>query len=218
MLNSLRVAMRLGGGLTLAIVIAACGGATTSNQPANSAAPTLPPAGTASTAPTEAAPSTTTSAPPAASVVVPTLDANTPLVDLLPDELGGTAMQKVALTGSDLSSIDPSAAMVFGSLQNVLGTADADMTIGAASSAKASVIAIRVKGKSAQLIGDAMIAGRALNATTTKDELDLGGKHVVKVTTTTAPVPFYVYGTGDVSFTISAVDETIVAEALSKLP
>jgi hypothetical protein len=218
MFNSLRAAMRLGSGLTLAAVIAACGGATASNQPATSIAPTVPPAGTASSAPTEAAPSTTTSAPPAASVVVPSLSADTPLVDLLPDELGGTAMQKVALTGSDLSSIDPSAAMVFGSLQNVLGTADADMTIGAASSAKASVIAIRVKGKSAQVIGDAMIAGRALNATTTKDELDLGGKHVVKVTTTTAPVPFYVYGTGDVSFTISAVDETIVAEALSKLP
>jgi hypothetical protein len=210
--------MRLGGGLALAAMIAACGGATASNQPANSAAPTVPPAGTASSAPTEAAPSTTASDPPAASVVVPSFSANMPLVDLLPDELGGTTMQKVALTGSDLSSIDPSAAMVFGSLQNVLGTADADMTIGAASSAKASVIAIRVKGKSAQLIGDAMIAGRALNATTTKDELDLGGKHVVKVTTTTAPVPFYVYGTGDVSFTISAVDETIVAEALSKLP
>jgi hypothetical protein len=63
-----------------------------------------------------------------------------------------------------------------------------------------------------------MIAGRALNATTTKDELDLGGKHVIKVTTTTAPVPFYVYGTGDVSFTVTAADETIVAEALSKLP
>lgn len=210
--------MRLGAGFVLAAVIAACGGIAASSQPATSAAAIIPPASTASTTPTDAAPSTAISAPPAASVVVPSLGADTPLVDLLPDELGGTATQKVALVGSDLSAIDSSAAMVFGSLQNVLGTADSDMTIGAASNAKASVIAIRVKGKSAQLIGDAMIAGRALNATTTKDELDLGGKHVVKVTTTTAQVPFYVYGVGDVSFTISAVDETIVAEALSKLP
>jgi hypothetical protein len=215
MLISTGAAMRLGGGFVLAAVIAACGGTAASNQPATSAATTVQPASTASATPTEAAASTI---PPVASVVVPSLGADTPLVDLLPDELGGTAMQKVALTGSDLSSIDPSAAMVFGSLQNVLGAADADMTIGAASNAKASVIAIRVKGKSAQLIGDAMIAGRALNATTTKDEVDLGGKHAVKVTTTTAPVPFYVYGSGDVSFTISATDETIVAEALSKLP
>ena len=108
--------------------------------------------------------------------------------------------------------------MVFGSLQNVLGSAASDMTIGTASNSRASIIAIRVEGKSAQEVGDAMIAGRTLNATTTKDELDLGGKHVVKVTTTIAPLPFYMYGTGDVSFTIAAADETIVAEALSKLP
>jgi hypothetical protein len=63
-----------------------------------------------------------------------------------------------------------------------------------------------------------MVAARTLNATTTKDEIDLGGKRVVKITTTIAPLPFYVYGTQDASFTIAGADESIVAEALSKLP
>ena len=170
-------------------------------------------------APTEtAASSAIPEATPAPSVVAPSLSAGTPLVDILPAELGGEATQKLALVGDDLTSLDGSTAMVFGSLLNFIDADGADMTIGAASTARASVIAIRIKGKSATEVGDAMIKGRTLNATTTMDELDLGGKHVIKVTTTIAPLPFYVYGTQDVSFTIAGADEGIVAEALSKLP
>ena len=153
-----------------------------------------------------------------ASGAAPSLDAGTPLVDLLPAELGGTATTKFSFIGSDLSALEPSAAMIFDGIIQRLGAKGADMTIGTASNGKASVIAIRVAGKSGQEIGDAMIAGRTLNATTTKDELDLAGKHVVKVTTTISPLPFYIYGAGDVSFTIAGADESIVAEALSKLP
>lgn len=208
---STRAALRTGSGLILAAALAACSSpATSSQQPAS--AVTSVPSPAASTGAPEA------SATPAASVVLPSLGADTPLVDLLPAELGGEATQKHAFVGDDLSALDGSTAMVFGSLQNAIGSDGSDMTIGTASNSRASVIAIRVEGKSAQEVGDAMIAGRTLNATTTKDELDLGGKHVVKVTTTIAPLPFYVYGTGDVSFTIAAADETIVAEALSKLP
>ena len=211
---STRAALRTGCGLILAAALAACSSpATSSQQPASAAASTPSPA--ASTAASEAS---ATPEAPAASVVVPSMGAGTPLVDLLPAELGGEATQKHAFAGDDLSALDASSAMVFGSLQNVLGSDGSDMTIGTASNSRASIIAIRVKGKSAQEISDAMIAGRTLNATTTKDELDLGGKHVIKVTTTIAPLPFYMYGTSDVSFTIAAADETIVAEALSKLP
>jgi hypothetical protein len=211
---STRAALRTGSGLILAAALAACSSPATSSQQPSAAASTPSPA--ASTGAPEA--SATSEATPAASVVVPSMGAGTPLVDLLPNELGGEATQKHAFVGDDLSALDASSAMVFGSLQNVLGSAASDMTIGTASNSRASIIAIRVEGKSAQEVGDAMIAGRTLNATTTKDELDLGGKHVVKVTTTIAPLPFYMYGTGDVSFTIAAADETIVAEALSKLP
>lgn len=41
---------------------------------------------------------------------------------------------------------------------------------------------------------------------------------MVKITTTIAPLPFYVYATQDVSFTIAGADEGLVTEALSKLP
>ncbi len=213
MLMSTRALLRVGTSLTLAAAIAACSSPAASNQPATPAS-----AGTPTPIASASTPSSAAAATPAPSVAVPSLGAGTPLVDLLPAELGGEATQKYAFVGDDLTALDGSTAMVFGSLQNVLGSDGSDMTIGTASNSKASVIAIRVIGKSAQEIGDAMIAGRTLNATTTKDELDLGGKHVVKVTTTIAPLPFYVYGTGDVSFTIAAADETIVAEALSKLP
>lgn len=211
-----RSVMRIGGGLVLSAAIVACGGPAASSPPASEGASA---AATATATQTDAAaPTSSAEATPAASVAVPSLAANTPLIDILPAELGGAATQKVALVGSDLSALDGSTAIIFESVLTILGAAGADMTIGAATNGKASVIVIRVKGKSAQEIGDAMIAARTLNATTTKDELDLGGKHVVKVTTTIAPVPFYVYETSDVSFTTAATDETIVAEALSKLP
>ena len=218
MTESTRALLRLGGVLVLAATISACGGAAASNPPASAAGPVeatpiasaAETGGAASLAPPDAT--------PAASVVRPSLGADTPLVDLLPTELGGEATQKLAFVGDDLTSLDGSTAMVFGSLLNVIGSDGADMTIGVASNSKSSVVAIRVKGKSAKEVGDAMIAGRTLNATTTKEDLDLGGKQVIKVTTTIATLPFYVYGIADVSFTVAAADETIVAEALSKLP
>jgi hypothetical protein len=218
MTTSTHALRRLGSVLVLATMVASCGGAAATGEPGatNGPASATPVASAAETggAASLAPPATT----PPASVVVPTLTATTPLIDVLPAEVGGEATQKNALDGSDLSALDASAAMVFGSLLNVLGSPDADMTIGLAATSKASVIAVRVAGKTAAEVGEAMIAGRALNATTTKEDIDLGGKRVVKVSTTTATVPFYVYGAGDVSFTVAAMDEPLVAEALSKLP
>jgi len=205
--------LRAVGGFALSASILGCGGSAPSGQTSASLAPeTAAPASDATQASPVSEPS------PAASNVLPSLGAGTPLVDLLPAELGGAATTKFPFVGSDLSAIDPSAVMIFDSVIQQLDAKSADMTIGTASNGKASVIAIRVAGKTAQQIGDAMIAGRTLNASTTKHELDLSGKHVVKVTTTIAPLPFYIYGAGDVSFTIAGADESIVAEALSKLP
>ena len=205
--------LRAATGLVLVAMIAACGGG-----PAASGGPAKAPATTEASADATGGASPIAEATPGPSVVVPSLTADTPLVDILPKELGGEATQTYAFVGNDLSAIDSSAAMIFGSITSILKVDDADMTIGTAANSRASVIAIRIAGKSAQEITDAMVAARTLNATTTKDELDLGGKHVLKVTTTIAPLPFYVYAIQDVSFTIAGADESVVAEALSKLP
>jgi hypothetical protein len=205
--------------VVIAAAIAACGGPAAPGQSAASAGTADTPPASASASSSEGSQSSPIhEATPAASVAVPSLGATTPLVDILPTELGGAPTQKFAFVGSDLSAIDRSAVMTFDGVMQTLGADGADMTIGTATNAKATIIAIRVAGRTAQEIGDALIASRTLNATTTKDEIDLGGKHVVKVTTTIAPLPFYVYGTSDVSFTIAGADESIVAEALSKLP
>jgi hypothetical protein len=216
MLNPISSTLRATTILVLAAVIAGCGGGAATTQAPSAA----PPASTeASAAPSGSALSSAIpEATPAPSLVVPSLTAETPLVDILPAELGGEATQTFAFVGDDLSAIGASAAMIFGSVTSILKVDAADMTIGTASNSRASIIAIRVAGKSAQEVTDAMVAARTLNATTTKDEIDLGGKRVVKITTTIAPLPFYVYGTQDASFTIAGADESIVAEALSKLP
>ena len=205
--------------LVIAVAIAACGGPAATGQTTASAGTPETAAPSASASSSDGAQSSPIlEATPGPSVVVPSLGAATPLVDLLPAELAGAPTQKFSFVGSDLSALDPSAVMIFDGVIQALGADGADMTIGTATNAKASIIAIRVAGKSAQEVGDALIASRTLNATTTKDEVDLGGKHVVRVSTTIAPLPFYVYGTSDVSFTIAGADESIVVEALSKLP
>ena len=69
---------------------------------------------------------------------------------------------------------------------------------------------IRVQGKSAEEIGDGHESSgrRAERRRPTKDETSsIGGKPVVKVTSTSSTLPFYVFGTGDVSFTIAVADE-----------
>jgi hypothetical protein len=210
--------MRTVGLIAIAFAISACIGSAPSAQAPGSAPPEIVTSSGSAPA-SDGAQASPVSEPTAAhSAAAPSLSAGTPLVDLLPAELGGSATTKFSFVGSDLSDLEPSAAMIFDGIIQQLGAKSTDMTIGTASNGKASVIAIRVAGKYAEQIEDAMMRARTLNATTTKDELDLSGKHVVKVTTTVAPLPFYLYGAGDVSFTIVGADESIVAEALSKLP
>jgi hypothetical protein len=212
MTSLIRRALPLGAMLVGAVILAGCGGGPMPTTAAGSP-PAAVATGEAPTSGPTSGPTTGTTEGPA-----PTLTATTALVDVLPDSLGGTQTEKHALVGSDLAALDPSSATIFEQILQITGKPGADMTIGIAATAGASVVAIRIVGVSAQAIGEAMIAGRVLNATTTKDEIDLGGKHVTRVTTTTSPVPFYVYSAQDVSFTVAANDETVVAEALSKLP
>jgi hypothetical protein len=200
--------------LALAVLVAACGGSPAASFTVPSAAPRIATPSMSASAQASAIPGVatpSTSGGPAASL-------DTTMVDLLPAELGGAATQKLAIEGDHLSSLNSSAAMIFISVLAQLGADAGNMTAAAVTNTKASIIAIRVAGKTAQQISDAMKVGRTLNAATTETGLDLGGKHVVKITTSTAPVPFYLYGSGDISFTVAATDESIVAEAFSKLP
>jgi hypothetical protein len=210
---SARPAFHAPAALVIVLLVAGCGGAPVSSLTVPSAAPPTPTLSAPASAPAtaSAAAATASASGPAASV-------DTTLVDLLPDELGGDATQKLAIEGDHLTTLDSSAAMIFISVLAQLGADAGDMKAAAATNTKASIIAIRVAGKGAQQISDAMKLGRTLNAATSETPLDLGGKHVVKITTSSAPVPFYLYGSGDISFTVAATDESIVAEAFSKLP
>lgn len=217
MRKTTRSAVRVGLGLFLAAAIAACGNQAATGQPTTTGTSPRPAPRTAFPTPADAS-SPSPQATPSLSQSLPAPDGRSPLVDLLPTSLGGTATQKLELLGSDTSMFDASSAMIFESILTLLGVQGADMQIGIASTTGASIVALRVRAKGAKAVGDAMIAGRALNATTTKEAVDLGGKHAIKVTTTTATVPFYVYAHDDVSFTVAGTDAVAVAEALSKLP
>lgn len=196
--------------MALGAALAACGGASPTGA---SGTPASTPGGAGPTGP-----GTATSPPAQSPAAIPTLAADTPLADLLPATLDGGPMQRFAVNGDDLSQLDSEAAMIFGGIQNVLGKPASDMHIGIATGPTASVIALRVAGTSAQEISDAMIGVRVLNATTNRDELDVDGRQVVKIVTTTATTPFYVYAAGDVSFTIAATSEAIALEAIRQLP
>lgn len=210
-----RFTLRAVAGLVLAATLAACGPAAPAPTALPSAeAPSQLPSATSSAA--QASP--TSKATPAGSAAVPSPGATNALTKLLPAELGGAATQRLAISGSDMGALDPAAAMIFISVLAQLGAEGKDMTAAAALNGRGSILAIQVAGKTAQEVNDAMIAGRTLNATTTKDELDISGKHVLKVTTSIAPIPFYMYASENVSFTVAGADDSVVTEAFSKLP
>ena len=112
--------------------------------------------------------------------------------------------------------------MVFDSLLNVLGANDEDLTAAAASNARASIIADPGGGQSAEEVGEAMIAGQALNATPGRRSRSpsVGGKQVdqgqrdarrTRCSTSTGPATC--------SFTIvRSPDEAIVDQAFAELP
>lgn len=176
------------------IVVAACG-----------------PAGPATTA---SGGTTTPATPPAfpdgpdglPSFALPPFTANSALEALLPDELGGTTVEKLSMSGDDFVRGGGESAADFLAVLSQSGWSPADLSVAFASTRDVIFVAYRIKGVDSNLFFAAFKSTLedAGGATTTNESL--GGKVVKKLVPTDGRA-IYIYPSGDVLFSISASDK-----------
>lgn len=204
------------------IVLAACG-----------------PAGPAATAPG----STTTAlpTPPAfpdgpdglPSFALPPFTGNAALEALLPDELGGTTVAKLSMSGDDFVRGGGESAADFLAVLSQSGWSPAELSVAFASTSDVILAAYRVNDVDASLFFEAFRSTLEEAGPVSVTDVTFGGKPVKKFVPNDGDT-IYLYPSGDVLFSIDATDERgfltdaqgflvddfdeLLNEAFSKLP
>ena len=142
-----------------------------------------------------------------------------PLVDLVPDEVGGVTLRKETLTGPDLVELEPDDAASFAALlKNVEGPLEAFSAVNAVGQG-INIVAMRMEGTDGEQLGDAMVGviTAAAGGGAPVETVTIAGKEVRRI----APpdtLPSHVYVTGEVMFVVQADDPALVEEAFAALP
>jgi hypothetical protein len=205
-------------GLVAAFVVfvAACGGPTASGTPGTGA-----PAATDAAAATVAPPASEAPAGsglPGFSFQLPSQDKD--LEDVIPDEIGGEAVQKASMSGESIFQGGGTEDMQ--SMLTKLGKSPADMSAAFAGNSKASLVAFRVKGADANAIYDAFIQAADPEDVVSVTDVTVAGKSAKKIVGEDAGTTSYVYLYGDAVIVVSTMagelDQQVLDEIFSKLP
>lgn len=191
------------------LVVAACGPA---------AAPTAAPGGTQAAVitpgPTQV-PGTTLD--PGFSFQMPSFTADLELEALLPNEIGGEAVDKGSMSGGDLIG-DGTGTENIQAILTQFGKTPADLSVAFGDAAGVNFLIYRVRGIDANALFQAFLTIVNTDGTTVSDA-NVGGKSVKKLLTANGETS-YIYASGDVLFTVEADADTAPAlldEAFSKL-
>lgn len=192
------------------LVLAACGPA---------AAPTAAPGGTqaAVATPGAATQAPGTSGEPGFSFTMPSFNSDLELESLLPDTIGGVAVDKASMSGGDLIG-DGTGSEDLLAILTQFGKTPADMSVAFGDAAGVNMIVYRVRGVDANALFQAFLKIVNTDGTTVSDA-NVGGKSVKKLVTVNGETS-YIYASGDVLFTVEADADTAPAlldEAFSKL-
>ena len=197
--------------LATSLLVAACGGNTATN------APTQVPTQAPSVAPT-AAP---TGSNPAGSFALPSgFNADVDLEELLPDDIGGVALQKLSMSGDTFMGSGPGSEELQKTL-TALGKAPADLSVAFGGNASVVIIAFRIKGADATAIFNAVVEASKNEDMADLTDVTIAGKPAKKLVDSTATAT-YLYLTGDAVVTITspsaALDDATLNEIFTKLP
>jgi hypothetical protein len=213
----------------LALSIAACGSSTapSGSTPLASSAPSSAGASVeASAAESPSAPASPSAAAspavsagasaPAGSLGIPSFHEAPDLEAVLPDQVGGTALQKLSFKGSG-SLAGGTDSQDFQNLLGAIGKSPDDFSLAIAGGQNVSVGVFRVSGTDANVLLTAFIeAAKKGDPTTQVSDANRGGKSVKKVVSGTDTT--YAYASGDKVFFVQSETDALVDEALSKLP
>jgi len=207
-------------GATLGLALAACSGAASPSP----AAVTSPSATSASPSPSPASASSPSPAAASASArVLPSLSlhGDAALEAMLPDQVGGTTLQKFSFQGAGAFSSGASGSQELQDALGQIGKSPNDVSFAVAASTDSGVTigAFRVNGADANNVVSAFIqAGQKANPGTTVSDASMSGKSVKKVVDPSETKPTYVYAHGDVMFFVQADSDALLNEVFSKLP
>lgn len=191
--------------------VAACGSNTPTTAPATVAPATQAPVVTAPPA----------SIDPGFSFAVPSgFNADTDLEGILPDDLGGVAIQKLSMTGDQFMGTGQGTEDMEAVL-TALGKAPSDLSVAFGGNASVVMIAFRVKGVDASAIYQAVVAAQQAEDVSNITDVTIGGKSAKKILDSTSTTS-YLYLTGDALVTVTGVGtgltDTLLNEIFSKLP
>jgi hypothetical protein len=201
-------------GAMLGLALAACSSAA-SPSPAAVTSPSPSPA-TTSASPSPAAASASAGLLPSLS-----LHGDAALEAMLPDQIGGTTLQKFSFQGAGAFSSGASGSQ---ELQDALGQIgkspnDVSFAVAASTDSGLTIGAFRVNGADANNVVSAFIqAGQKANPGTTVSDASISGKSVKKVVDPSETKPTYVYAHGDVMFFVQADSDALLNEVFGKLP
>lgn len=195
----------------IALVIAACGNGAATTAPVTQAPATQPPATAAATQGAVA----TDGVP---SFALPSFHSDQQLEDLFPDQVGGTDVTVLSMTGDQfmVGGSSPELDAALGSL----GKTASDLSVAFGSAGTVTIIAFKVAGVPGSSIFSALFdAYKQTNDATITDET-IAGKAVKKAVPTDDSGTSYLYSAQDVVFAVggSPITDAELTEVFSKLP
>jgi hypothetical protein len=198
-----------------ALIVAACGATGSSGSPAASAPAASEPAASPveSTAPSAEA---SASAEPSAE---PSADAGGDLASMIPAAVGDVAMSVTVTDGE--SYVRANVNRQLSPILTAINKAPTDVTVATATGSAAGgatlfIDAVQVSGADAEAMLSAFETAAAAVPGTTVETADVGGKSVIKATTTSYTLALY--ASGDVLFYVQSPDAALVDQAIAALP
>jgi|tagenome__1003787_1003787.scaffolds.fasta_scaffold20892028_2 hypothetical protein len=199
-------------GSTAPASVAASAPASVEASPAAASPSAVESAGTSAAASAPASAGTS----PAGSANIPSFHEAPDLEAALPDQVAGTALQKLSFNGAGALA-GGTDSQDFQQLLTTLGKSPADFSLAVAGGANVSVGVFRVAGIDGNVLLNAFIeAAKKGDSATQVTDASRGGKSVKKVATGSETT--YAYATGDKVFFVQSSTDALVDEALSKLP
>ena len=207
----------------IAIIVAACGSSATPTPAvvapsvAPSAAPSVAPSPSpaASAAPSESAAAAASGALP--SIGLPNQDTN--LEALLPSTFAGAKLQKLSMKGAQF--LGQSASPEFNSAMSALGLTTADLSVAIAmdpaGTSGIGFVAIRFAGADSGKLSQVFQAASQASGDTVSS-VNLGGKDVLKSTSSNGDVTYFYIKNNTVFGVTGAKDDATAATGLALLP
>jgi hypothetical protein len=155
------------------------------------------------------------------SFALPSFTTDAALEAMIPDQLGGQALDKLSFTGDAFMGSGQEGSAQVQALLGSMGKTPGDLSVAFGGNSLVTVIAYQIKGVPASSFMSTFTGLMSQQQQVTASQTSYAGKSVTKLTAETGDVS-YVYGSGDVLFFVAGgtqdLTDAILTETFQKLP